>query len=993
MEDELAEAPASPVGAWDGGSPPASRPATPVGETATELPASEPDGDGVAAAEEAAAEPEPAPPPKRPCHRSTVFSAYNAEGELFFLTTKTSAPPRRIQPRHGEMLATPIHVLRAKVAAEARARAARDDAALAESAPLTSPARLDSSKRARSPQATARSPGPPPAPAPSADLWARKYAPRKFTELVSNETVNRSVLHWVKSWDGIVFGAGAGGGARAAAKGPGGGAQLNARAWAGMGGAAKAGHGAAAAGGAANGATAEGPPTRVLLLWGPPGLGKTTLAHVVARQAGYCPVEVNASDERSANAMRQIREQMMTMPLFGDRRPKLLILDEIDGALGGNEGTSAITALLKMLGTGSGGHHGGGGGAATSGGGSAGGGSSGGLNRPVICVANDAFAPALRPLRAVAEMVEMGAVSASKLQARLQHICAAERVKATTDAIAAVIDQQHGDVRSCLHALQLLSRRRASTALTPADVRASGVGVRDGGCDELGLLSRLLCKAPASTGSAAARASAAATEAELQRLLGKCDVSRLLDGALEHHASMYAIDTNMQRAVRMGGWLSWAAALCDGQGRDGGAAAGFGTGQAYASWVGRALRLECAVPRLGPRAVHFPRDAVESRQRATRMERTLALVRAGLSPSLGRALPRGALRMEAICPLLQMLVPPLRPLPLHLLTPDERASVAHLVDTMIDTGARARLSVGRQRARARLQRRVLICDSLCSHILPPCPLLACLAVCCFRPNRRLHLTCLSPRPNRTSSSRLPRPSHCSARMACAGLSLRQTRNATGAIEYQLEPPLTEVLLDPDSVLTASTQPNEAPPPSTGVAAAEAGEAKCLRPHARHKQLPYTLASVVCTELGRERIRRLHVTAAGVANRRAAQHAQHQQQGAPPHAGADAQEDVAGRAACAGSPAGDALGAAPDFDSAWETPAPPAGAQPAAECEPPLPSSAAVSLATPAKQALGALPSKEGAALASAVIKPKMATPKAVAAVSIATWAAFKPKER
>lgn len=33
---------------------------------------------------------------------------------------------------------------------------------------------------------------------------------------------------------------------------------------------------------------------QVALLCGPPGLGKTTLAHVIARHAGYCVVEMNA---------------------------------------------------------------------------------------------------------------------------------------------------------------------------------------------------------------------------------------------------------------------------------------------------------------------------------------------------------------------------------------------------------------------------------------------------------------------------------------------------------------------------------------------------------------------------------------------------------------------------------------------------------------------------------------------------------------------------
>jgi chromosome transmission fidelity protein 18 len=77
---------------------------------------------------------------------------------------------------------------------------------------------------------------------------------------------------------------------------------------------------------------------------GPPGFGKTTLAHVIAKQAGYNIIEINASDDRTGEVVkskiksalemqaiirqRNDKEKNMTMI----QKPNLLIIDEIDGA-------------------------------------------------------------------------------------------------------------------------------------------------------------------------------------------------------------------------------------------------------------------------------------------------------------------------------------------------------------------------------------------------------------------------------------------------------------------------------------------------------------------------------------------------------------------------------------------------------------------------------------------------------------------------------------
>ncbi|RZR91447.1 hypothetical protein BHM03_00019561, partial [Ensete ventricosum] len=158
----------------------------------------------------------------------------------------------------------------------------------------------------------------------------------------------------------------------------------------------------------------------VLLLCGPPGLGKTTLAHIAAKHCGYCVLEVwaliNASDDRSASMIEsKILDVVQMNSVMPDSKPKCLIIDEIDGALG--EGKGAVDVILKMV-----------------------------CIFLVICICNDVYAPALRALRQVAKVHMFMQPTVSRVvnrlftHDRLKFICEREGLRTNRSALSALAE-------------------------------------------------------------------------------------------------------------------------------------------------------------------------------------------------------------------------------------------------------------------------------------------------------------------------------------------------------------------------------------------------------------------------------------------------------------------------------------------------------------------------------------------------------------------------
>ncbi|OGM50829.1 chromosome transmission fidelity protein 18 [Aspergillus bombycis] len=257
-------------------------------------------------------------------------------------------------------------------------------------------------------------------------MWTEKYRARKFTELIGDERTHRSVMRWLKGWESIVYP----NLARSNPKKP--------------------------------NNEEERPHRKVMLLCGPPGLGKTTLAHVCAKQAGYEVLEINASDDRSKDVVKgRIRDALGTENVKGMNvevgekkvrkaaRPVCVVVDEVDGVVGGSGGGGEggfMKALIDLVLLDQKN-------ASRSSEQNTAGRKRKGDNfrflRPLILVCNDVYHPSLRPLRAssVAEMIHVRQAPLENVVSRMRGIFNLEGIPADNDGVRRLCEASWGVAR------------------------------------------------------------------------------------------------------------------------------------------------------------------------------------------------------------------------------------------------------------------------------------------------------------------------------------------------------------------------------------------------------------------------------------------------------------------------------------------------------------------------------------------------------------------
>lgn len=176
---------------------------------------------------------------------------------------------------------------------------------------------------------------------------------------------------------------------------------------------------------------------KAVLLYGPPGVGKTALVNAASNEFGFIVIEMNASDARSEKAINAVAKpatSYVALDNFSEAAKtggNVLFLDEVDG-IAGNEDRGGVNAIIKIVEQ---------------------------SLVPVIMAANDPDIDKLRPLKKVGLLVRFQQVRIPLIITLLQKICLLEHVRAEFEALERIAQNSKGDVRSAINDLQSLSEK------------------------------------------------------------------------------------------------------------------------------------------------------------------------------------------------------------------------------------------------------------------------------------------------------------------------------------------------------------------------------------------------------------------------------------------------------------------------------------------------------------------------------------------------------
>jgi len=170
------------------------------------------------------------------------------------------------------------------------------------------------------------------------------------------------------------------------------------------------------------------PKKKALILYGPAGTGKTSLALAAAKESQFDVLELNSSDLRNRKSLEEtLAPAAMQKSLFG--QGKVLLMDEVDGVTGTDIG--GIPELVRAINM---------------------------SYYPLILTCNDVWQSKLSPVRQKSKLVEMKQLKLGDIIKILLSIADKEELNKSPVFLKKIAIKSQGDLRAAINDLESYSQ-------------------------------------------------------------------------------------------------------------------------------------------------------------------------------------------------------------------------------------------------------------------------------------------------------------------------------------------------------------------------------------------------------------------------------------------------------------------------------------------------------------------------------------------------------
>jgi replication factor C large subunit len=169
----------------------------------------------------------------------------------------------------------------------------------------------------------------------------------------------------------------------------------------------------------------SGKSRKPLLLWGPPGTGKTSAAYALKGEYDLDLIEMNASELRNKGRVeRVLGSSALAGSLFG--RAKLILIDDAD-VLAGRKDSGGASAIKSFLAD---------------------------SPCPAIVTATDVWDKSFSAIRSECELVEFKRINKLSIRKRVYEVAREEKLGMGQEKLDAIAERAEGDMRAALNDLQ-----------------------------------------------------------------------------------------------------------------------------------------------------------------------------------------------------------------------------------------------------------------------------------------------------------------------------------------------------------------------------------------------------------------------------------------------------------------------------------------------------------------------------------------------------------